>query len=65
MDLVFPEGSGNGDSRCLNIPIVNDNDFEGDHTFQVGVRTVTPNIVDGVALGDAPVIIQDSVGKLL
>ena len=63
LDIVFMEGSVNGDTGCVNIPILEDPDFEGDHTFQVEVGSVSPSIVDPPNL--VAVTIMDDGGKML
>ena len=45
LDIVFPEGSMDGTTGCIGIPILEDPDFEGDHTFRVEIDSVSPNIV--------------------
>ena len=64
LDIVFTEGSMNGDTGCVNIPILEDPDFEGDHTFQVEIGSVSPSIVDP-PLNLVAVTIMDDGGKML
>ena len=62
--VTFREGSVNGDTECLNIPVINENDFEGDHSFQAQLMAIEPTSVP-LMLGStlATVTIQDSDGE--
>ena len=64
LDIVFTEGSMNGDTGCINIPILEDLDFEGNHTFQVEIEGVSPSIVDPPT-DLVTVTIMDDGGKML
>ena len=63
LDLNFPVGVGNGASDCLNIQILEDFDFEGDHSFFVDIMSISPPTV-GLAdiAGQAVVNIMDDDG---
>ena len=63
LDIVFPEGSVNGNTRCIGIPILEDPHFEGDHTFRVVINSVSPNIVDPPIASVEVTIVDD--GKML
>ena len=59
--VTFPSGTTNGDTECLNIVIIDDNDFEENQNFQVQMGMITPSIASGT--GNALVTIQDSNGN--
>ena len=63
MDIVFPEGSIDGTTRCIGIPILEDPHFEGDHTFRVEISSVSPDIVDTPIALVGVTIVDD--GKML
>ena len=42
---MFPEGSMNGQTDCVNIPIIDDDDFELTQTFNVDMMTISPPII--------------------
>ena len=62
--VTFDEGAGNGATECISISIVNDNDFENDHSFQAQIITVSPadkpTVLDSTL---ATILIQDNDGK--
>ena len=60
LNLLFSVGSGNGDTNCLTVPILEDVDFEGDHSFTVDIVSISPTSV-GLAdnAGVAVVNIED------
>ena len=60
----FQTGAGNGASDCVSISIIDDGDFEGDHSFTVGVMSFNPqtNIANP---GLGVVTIQDNQGTYL
>ena len=63
LEIMFNEGDGQGMTRCLNIPIIDDANFEGDHSFQVTVESISStNVADGTST--VSVTITDD-GKLL
>ena len=60
--VTFPSGTTtNGDTECLSIVIIDDNDFEEDQNFQVQIGMITPSIASGT--GSALVTIQDNNGN--
>ena len=62
LNLVFGTGSPNGASQCLSISTIQDFNFEGTHSFQVDIVSISPSkIVD--AAGVATVNIMDNDGK--
>ena len=67
MDPQFTFASGttsNGDTRCFDIAIMNDVNFEGDQIIQVQIVTITPPSIAFGAGNTAPVTIQDDNGNL-
>ena len=64
LDLTFPVGSLNGQRECLNIPIIDDDDFELTQTFNVDVMTISPPIIPSAG-PMAQVEISDNDGKPL
>ena len=63
--VTFAAGDGDGDSQCLSVTILNDDDFEGDHSFTVQIMSIEPPSVDidTTAMGSA--VIQDDDGEIL
>ena len=62
--VSFREGAVNGDTECLNVPVINDNDFEGDHCFQAQLMAIKPTSVPLMLDSTlATVRIQDSDGE--
>ena len=59
---VFPAGSTvtNGDSACIEIPIVDDEDGEGDEQFQLEIVGAYPGII--VSPSFTTVFISDDAG---
>ena len=57
-------GSVNGEMQCANIDILEDNDYELDHTFTADIMTITPDAIMNNA-GTARIEITDDDGKLL
>ena len=56
---------GSGDTECLSIPIINDNDFEGDHSFQAQLMTFEPSSVPAMLdMALATITIQDNDGEI-
>ena len=54
MDVVFPAGTSNGGMQCIDVPITNDGEMEGDETFTV---TLSPaltlgNVVTTITITD-------------
>jgi hypothetical protein len=52
-NIVLPPGTGNGDLRCLNITIIDDELIEGNEGFTVYLRLSTTT--RGVRLGSSAV----------
>ena len=62
--VTFREGAVNGDTECLSIPVINDNDVEGDHSFQAQLMAIEPTSVPLMLDSTlATVTIQDSFGE--
>ena len=59
---MFPVGSGNGQTECTNIPIIDDPDFELTQTFNVDIMTISPSIISSAG-PMAQVEISDNDGK--
>ena len=47
--LMFPAGSINGSTQCINITITDDEVLEADETFTVTLTTTTPRVMVGTA----------------
>ena len=63
--VTFTVGQGDGDSQCLSVTILNDNDFEGDHDFTVQIMSIEPSSVDIVTTAMGSVVIEDDDGEIL
>ena len=62
--VIFHEGAVNGDTECLNVPVINDNDFEGDHSFQAQLMAIKPTSVPLMLDSTLETVrIQDSDGE--
>ena len=63
--VVFSTGADDGDTECISIMIVDDDDFEGDHSFTVEIDSITPNTID-IFLSTTPavIVIQDNTGEI-
>lgn len=59
--LFFPEGSENGQILCPNITIIDDNNFEKDHTFSVHITSLEANIFT-TDVNHTTVLIVDNEG---
>ena len=46
--LVFPTGSVDGNSECINITITNDEIFEAEETFTVTLTVITADVLLGI-----------------
>ena len=60
--VTFPTTSASGDTACADISILDDDAFEGDHSFTVNLTSTTPT---GVTIGtdsSTTVTIQDNDG---
>ena len=63
MSVVFEPGVMNNESKCINISIIDDNDFEGDDIYTVEISSIYPPIAFGT--GDTiDITIQDNNGNL-
>ena len=62
LQVTFPSGgTAEGDTKCIAIGIVDDEDYEEDHQFTVQFSSVSPpSAASGV--GSATVTIQDNEG---
>ena len=56
--LMFPAGSINGSTQCINITITDDGVLEADETFTVTLTTMTPRVI--VGNGQTTVSIMDN-----
>ena len=65
LNLIFETNSPDGTTRCINITILDDNMFEGTHSFQLGIMDdVTPSGINiDVTTTQASINIIDSDGK--
>lgn len=67
MDLTVTFTSGavfNGDTECITVVIVDDNDFEAEQTFEVLLSLITPDVASGTG-SMATVVIEDNSGNSL
>ena len=62
--VTFSDGAVSGDTECLSIPIINDNDFEGDHSFQAQLMAIEPASVPIMLNMDLASIIIDDDGEI-
>ena len=58
--LTFTANSNDGDTRCIDINILDDMTFEGDETFTVRLAITTPGVMEGNAM--TTIIISDNEG---
>ena len=64
-NVTFSDGAVNGDIECLSIPIIDDNDFEGDHSFQAQLMAFEPTSVPVMLdMALATITIQDNDGEI-
>ena len=64
LNLIFETNSTDGTTRCINITILDDNIFEGIHSFQLGIMDVTPSGINiDVITTQVSINIMDSDGK--
>ena len=63
--VTFDEGSVDGEMECLNISIVDDDDFEGEHVFRVEIMEFSPESVNITNVDStlASCVIQDNGKK--
>ena len=50
MDVVFPAGTSNGGRQCIDVPIIDDSEMEGDETFTVVLTTLSSAVILGNAV---------------
>ena len=60
--LMFPAGSANTTVQCVNITITDDDIFEGDETFTVGLTVNTSGVMEGNTI--TAITITDNEGYL-
>ena len=46
--LTFSAGSADSATQCLDVTIINDDIFEGDETFTVGLTVATSDVMMGI-----------------
>ena len=63
LNLVFTTGSVNGEEECLTLSILDDFDFEGLHSFQVDIQSISPPVLTDIA-GSGIVNIMDDDSEL-
>ena len=59
-DETFTPGSANGVFRCLEVKLLDDNAFEGNHVFLVTLITADSNVVLGTS--ETEITILDNYG---
>ena len=57
--LIFPAGSEDGDSQCVAIDIIDDDNVEGEHSFTVSLQNTSSSEVI-VIQANATVTIRDN-----
>ena len=57
--LIFPAGSEDGDSQCVAITIIDDDNVEGEHSFTVSLQNTSSSEVI-VIQANATVTIRDN-----
>lgn len=57
--LSFPEGSMDGDTLCINATIIDDINFEKNHTFNVTIDSTEDNVDIGPVALTTVTIIDD------
>ena len=63
--VVFNTGADNGDTVCTSITIIDDNDFEGDHSFTANIDSISPSTIDIVlSTTAAEIVIEDDQGEI-
>ena len=62
--VTFAVGDGDGDSQCLSVTILNDDDFEGNHNFTVDIMSIEPSSVDIDTSDIGSVVIEDDDGEI-
>ena len=63
--VTFTSGAvSNGHTACISIEIIDDNDFEEEHTFDVLLSSITPSIAS-VTGGLTTVEIHDNNGNII
>ena len=61
VDVIFPSGSTDGALECVNITIVDDNTFEGPHSFSVEIiMASSPSVIGSPS--SATINIEDDEG---
>ena len=63
-EVIFPPGTVNGTTMCDPCSIINDTNLEGDHSFDVRIQGVAPNLM-GITTDpqDTTVEITDDEGE--
>ena len=56
---MVSDNPATGDLRFITVRIIDDDDYEGDHTFMMMITTSSPEITVG---GSASITIQDNDG---
>lgn len=61
--VVFSSTAVEGESQCISIGIIDDEDFEDAHDFTVKICGIEPPIANGLN-STVPVTIQDNNGNV-
>lgn len=61
--MNFPAGLVDESSACVTYTIVNDDNFEQDHSFTVELNSTTPGLTVVIEVNTTVVIIEDNEGK--
>jgi len=64
-EVIFLPGTVNGTTMCVPCSIINDDNLEGDHSFDVRIQGIVPNLT-GIATDpqDTTVEITDDEGEV-
>ena len=64
MTVDLPDGLVDGNARCTTLTIINDGNFEKEHSFHVEIMEFAPNTVN-IIIDNTPatVMIQDDDGE--
>ena len=63
MQVTYTAGSGvsSGDTECISIEIIDDDDVEGSHSFEIEITDVTLGTISA-QLSSTFITIKDNIG---
>ena len=64
MQATYTAGSGvsSGDTVCISIQLLDDDDVEGVHTFEIFITNVTQGTISEVSPSTI-IVIEDNIGR--